>query len=84
MAGAETIHVLTEGGVVYEMDLPLPEAIADRLGKGLITRVNEDGTPFEEKPEKAKPASKAKDDESEADEDQAEEKPTPRGRAKRT
>jgi hypothetical protein len=28
------------------MDLPLPEAIADRLEKGLLRRVNSDGSPY--------------------------------------
>ena len=45
---AETIHVLGEGGGVHAMDLPLPEPIADRLTKGLLRRVNEDGTPYVE------------------------------------
>lgn len=43
---AETIHVLGEGGMVIAMDMPLPEHIAQRLIKGQITRVNEDGTPY--------------------------------------
>ncbi|MBD9731176.1 hypothetical protein IGX29_04960 [Streptomyces sp. H28] len=42
---AETIHVRGEGGAVFTMDLPLPEGIADRLAKGLLVRVNEDGSP---------------------------------------
>lgn len=45
----ETIHVLGEGGGIHSMDLPLPEPIADRLAKGLLRRVNEDGTPYVEK-----------------------------------
>jgi hypothetical protein len=36
-----------EGGTVIEMDLPLPEVQADKVTKGLIRRVNEDGTPYE-------------------------------------
>lgn len=45
---AETIHVRGEGGAVIAMDLPLPEAIQERLTKGLLRRVNADGTPYEE------------------------------------
>lgn len=43
---AETIHVRGEGGVIFAMDLPLPEGIAERYERGLITRVNEDGSPY--------------------------------------
>jgi hypothetical protein len=42
----ESIHVQGEGGQVIEMDLPLPSHIAQRLTKGLLRRVNEDGTPY--------------------------------------
>lgn len=45
---AESIHVLGEGGAVFMMDLPLPEAIADRLAKGHLRQVNPDGSPIEE------------------------------------
>ncbi len=39
---------LTEGGSIYEMDLPLPEPIAQRVEKGDIIRVaNADGDPYE-------------------------------------
>lgn len=41
---AETIHVRGEGGGIFAMDLPLPESIAQRLAKGYLTRVNEDGS----------------------------------------
>ncbi|MFD6432823.1 hypothetical protein [Streptomyces venezuelae] len=41
-----SIHVRGEGGQVIEMDLPLPEPIQDRLTKGLIRRVNADGSPY--------------------------------------
>ena len=45
----ETGFFLTEGGSVYEMDLPLPEGIALRVLKGAIVRVaNADGDPYEE------------------------------------
>jgi hypothetical protein len=45
---AESIHILGEGGAVFMMDLPLPEAIADRLARGHLRQVQEDGSPFEE------------------------------------
>ncbi|MCY0961567.1 hypothetical protein [Streptomyces sp. H27-H5] len=41
----ETIHVRGEGGAVIAMDLPLPEAIAERYASGLLVRVNADGSP---------------------------------------
>lgn len=41
---AETIHVCGESGVVWEMDLPLPEGVAQRLDRGDLTRVNPDGS----------------------------------------
>lgn len=44
----ETIYVRGEGGGVHAMDLPLPEPIQERLTKGLLQRVNEDGTPYTE------------------------------------
>ncbi|MFF9197336.1 hypothetical protein ACF09L_19220 [Streptomyces sp. NPDC014779] len=44
---AETIYILGEGGGIHAMDLPLPEPIADRLTKGLLRRVTEDGTPYD-------------------------------------
>lgn len=45
---AEQVHVLGEGGVVSVMDLPLPEAIQDRMTKGYLKRVNADGSPYVE------------------------------------
>jgi hypothetical protein len=54
---AETIHVRGEGGGIHAMDLPLPEAIAERLTKGLLTRVNADGSPYAHKAP-AEPAEK--------------------------
>ncbi|MET9954215.1 hypothetical protein ABZ135_22065 [Streptomyces sp. NPDC006339] len=53
---AETIYLLGEGGGVHAMDLPLPEPIADRLTKGLLRRVNEDGTPYVEQADDSVPA----------------------------
>lgn len=46
MAKVETIHVRGEGGAVIEMALPLPEGIADRYARGLLKRVNADGSPY--------------------------------------
>ena len=62
---AETIHVRGEGGAVWEMDLPLPDGVAQRLERGDLARVNEDGSPYEEPADEvpdgppAKTASKA-------------------------
>ncbi|MFJ8109985.1 hypothetical protein [Streptomyces sp. NPDC096132] len=47
---AETIHLRGEGGGIHAMDLPLPEPIEERLRKGMLQRVNEDGTPYVEAP----------------------------------
>jgi hypothetical protein len=60
----ESIHILGEGGSVFKMDLPLHEAIQERLTKGYLKRVNPDGSAYVEpdpKPVKmpAKNASKA-------------------------
>ncbi|MFF9844618.1 hypothetical protein [Streptomyces sp. NPDC013740] len=52
----ETIYVLGEGGGIHAMDLPLPEPIADRLTKGLLRRVNEDGTPYVEQADDGVPS----------------------------
>lgn len=43
----EIIYLRGEGGVVRPHKLPLPEGIADRLAKGYIRRVNEDGTEWQ-------------------------------------
>lgn len=43
---AETIHVRGEGGHIFTMDVPLPEGIADRYERGLLVRVNADGSPY--------------------------------------
>ena len=50
----ETIHLLGEGGSVFEFDLPLHEDIAKRLDNGQIKRVNPDGSPWVEPAEKPK------------------------------
>ncbi|MCG6499458.1 hypothetical protein [Kitasatospora sp. A2-31] len=52
----DTIHVRGEGGMVIAMDLPLPEPIAERLVKGQLTRVNEDGSPYVEAPTEGVPS----------------------------
>jgi len=44
--GRETIWVRTEVGVIQAMDLPLAESIQDRLNKGYLQRVNQDGTAY--------------------------------------
>ncbi|MBP2331232.1 hypothetical protein JOF56_011617 [Kibdelosporangium banguiense] len=47
---AETIHLRGEGGYVHAFDLPLPDAIGDRVSRGEIVRVNKDGSPYVEAP----------------------------------
>lgn len=47
---AETIYIRGEGGGIHAMDLPLPEPIEERLLKGMLRRVNKDGTPYIEPP----------------------------------
>lgn len=53
---AETWLIRGEGGTVFALDLPLHEAIEQRLQKGYLTRVNEDGTDYTEGPERSRPA----------------------------
>lgn len=51
MSGAEekaTVHILGEGGGVFELSLPLHESVADRLAKGHLRRVHPDGSPYVE------------------------------------
>jgi len=43
-----TIHVLGEGGGIFELSLPLHETIADRLARGHLRRVHPDGSPYDE------------------------------------
>lgn len=50
---AETIHVRGEGGAIFAMDLPLPEGIAERYERGLLVRVNADGSPYAGAPARA-------------------------------
>ncbi|MGM9380338.1 hypothetical protein [Streptomyces antibioticus] len=47
---AETIYLRGEGGGIHAMDLPLPEPIEERLRKGMLQRINADGTPYVEPP----------------------------------
>lgn len=43
---AEIIHVRGEGGSVFALALPLSEPISERLAKGHLQRVNEDGSAY--------------------------------------
>lgn len=43
---ADHIHVRGEGGMIIQMDLPLPDHIEHRLNAGHIRRCNEDGSPW--------------------------------------
>jgi hypothetical protein len=43
----EQVWMRGEGGSIILMDLPLPHEIARRVDKGLIVRVNEDGSAWE-------------------------------------
>mgnify|MGYP001589899494 CR=1 FL=1 len=45
---ADTIHVRGEGGTIFEMDLPLPKGVQQRLDAGAIVRVNPDGSLYAE------------------------------------
>lgn len=44
----EHIYVTSGGGHIIKMDLPLHEDIAQQLLKGYLTRVNEDGSRYNE------------------------------------
>lgn len=48
MAAKETAFFRGEGGAVIEMDLPLGEVMQDKVTRGTLRRVNEDGTPYRE------------------------------------
>lgn len=56
---SKTVHILGEGGTIFELALPLSEPIEDRLLKGYLKRVNADGTPFREKSQRVQPATYA-------------------------
>jgi len=45
---ADTGFFTEAAGHIVEMDLPLPEHLQDRVTKGYLRRVNEDGTPYRE------------------------------------
>ena len=45
---AEQMWIRGENGALHCMDVPLPPGIQDRLDKGDLVRVNEDGTPWRE------------------------------------
>lgn len=47
MADRETVFVLCDNGSVMPHDLPLPSGIADRVARGSLRLVNEDGSPIE-------------------------------------
>lgn len=54
-----TGHFQGEGGVIWEMDLPLPEAIQDQVTKGYLRPVNPDGSPVGEAEPVKRPAANA-------------------------
>jgi hypothetical protein len=43
---APHIHIRGEGGSVFLLDLPLHESIEHKLLKGIVQRVNADGSPY--------------------------------------
>lgn len=45
---AELAHFRSESGQVIGMDLPLDEIMQDKVTKGYLKRVNEDGSPWRE------------------------------------
>jgi len=44
--GPEVALFRSESGQLIHMDLPLPEHMADKVAKGQLVRVNDDGTPY--------------------------------------
>lgn len=46
--GPGTVHILGEGGGIFELQLPLHEAIEQRLATGHLRRVQPDGSPYVE------------------------------------
>lgn len=48
MSEANVGYFLGEGGVQWTFDLPLTEVLQEKLTKGYLRRVNEDGTPYVE------------------------------------
>lgn len=63
---SETAWFRGEGGVVWPMTLPLPAVMEQKVVRGQLTRVNEDGSPYVE------PSTGA---DHEPDDEQTEEKP---------
>lgn len=53
---AETGYFRGAGNVIWAMDLPLTENMQDQLVKGYLTRVNEDGSLYEEPAPEGEPA----------------------------
>jgi hypothetical protein len=45
---AETIHLMGEGGAVFEYDLPLPRQIEKQWANQSLVQVDEDGVPTED------------------------------------
>lgn len=41
-----SVYIRGEGGTVFKMDLPLPEGLQERMDKGYIQQVNEDGSTY--------------------------------------
>lgn len=56
---ADSIFVRGEGGAIIEMDLPLPEPIQERLDKGALRRVHNDGSPYHDDEPTGPPAAGA-------------------------
>lgn len=57
---SDFIHVRGEGGAVIKMTLPLHKSIQQRLDRGDIVRVSEDGEPLAAEPAPDKPAARGK------------------------
>lgn len=54
-------HFRGTGGVVHQMDLPLPEVYADQVERGDLVRVNADGSPYsEDEPKPVRSRARAK------------------------
>lgn len=53
----ESIYVRGEGGSIILMDLPLPEAIQQRVDAGMIVRVNADGSAWSDSDPTPEPVS---------------------------
>lgn len=51
----KTVHILGEGGGIFEMSLPLSEPIQDRLTKGYLQLVDAAGNPIVETKERIAP-----------------------------